>query len=128
MAELSENMMSAKTTGSIALFWEEDNEWRPSEAPMGSEKKGCRENNMTVAKAAAKSRNINRRGLVRTASRPSYICVAWTSHDEEDIGNERREHKGQRPTRNLVVSGNGGRWSSGRKMGVTTGISRLHFK
>ena len=80
MAELSENMISAKTTGSIAPFWGGDDKWKPSEAPIG---KGFRENNMIVMKAAANNRNINRRGRVRTASRPSYICATWAPYDED---------------------------------------------
>jgi len=65
---------------------------------MGSESKGCCENKMIVAKAAANSRNINRRGRVRTASRPSYIGVAWRPHDEDIENKSEREHKvrGQR--------------------------------
>lgn len=44
---------------------------------MGSASEGCRENNTIVAKAAANSRKINRRGRERTAtSRPSYIGIA----------------------------------------------------
>ena len=50
---------------------------------MGSASEGYRENNIIVAKAAAKSRNINRRGRVRTTSRPSYIGIAWTSYEED---------------------------------------------
>ena len=83
MAELSENMISAKTTGSIALFLGEDDEPKPREAPIGSVSKGFRENNMMVTKAAANNRNINRRGRVRTVSRPSYICATWTSRNED---------------------------------------------
>lgn len=49
---------------------------------MGSEREGYRENNIIVANAAANSRNINRRGRVRTTSRPSYIGIVWESYDE----------------------------------------------
>ena len=48
---------------------------------MGSVRKECLENNTNVAKAAANSRNINRRGRVRTANRPSYTGIAWTSYN-----------------------------------------------
>ena len=63
---------------------------------MGSASKGFRENNMMVAKAAANSRNINRRGRERTASRPSYIGIAWTLCDE-DIENKSESTQGQGP-------------------------------
>jgi hypothetical protein len=80
---------------------------------MGSASEGCRENNTIMAKAAANSRNINRRGRERTPSRPSYIGIDWTSYDE-DIKNNKNEsttqgrEEGGKPNRK-AVSGSGSR-------------------
>ncbi len=75
---------------------------------MGSARKGCREKNTIVAKAAPNSRYINRRGRVQTASRPLYIGeleggVVRMSYDE-DIENNSES------TKSRAVSGNS-EWS-----------------
>lgn len=79
---------------------------------MGSAR--CRENNMIVARTAANSRNINRRGRERTAtSRPSYIGLAWTSYDE-NIENKSESTQGQGPTK---PKGSEWEWEFGGEVG-----------
>jgi hypothetical protein len=75
---------------------------------MGSASKGCRENNTIMAKAAANSRYINRRGRVRTASRPSYIGIDWTPYDEGIENKSESTRSGAKPKGGERVGGGAG--------------------